>query len=365
MTAPPATLSPSAPPAAPARGAARSRPPARSPGRPARLRALWAGARFVAVALLAGAGTLGLLDWLLFDTALVAPRLPVLEPRLPASKLLLAERYRDARVLYLGDSRILFGVDPAVVSETCRCGPGYNAAYASADPLLNRLMAERLLRRLSPEVVVIGVSQWELSDAAHLRQERSARQLVPPALLADFGLTLDRDAQVDATLDVAWRLYRYRAEVRAALDPSTRHDRPHERRRGFLVYDGPSRLREQDLDAREREWFRDFAVAGRRADALRGLIDGLRRRGIHVMLVATPVQHNFLARIRSRSDEFRRALGQLAAEHGAPFEDLTEPDRMGLGRRDFRDPVHLNEEGAIRLSRHLGRTIRSRLGLAD
>ena len=330
-------------------------------------RYLWAGATFAAIALLAAAATLALLDWVVFDTPVVAPRLRVGGQGLPREKLLMAPRYRDARVLYLGDSRILVGVDPTVVSEACGCGPGYNGAFAAADPRLTRIMAGQLLRTLSPEVVVIGVSQWELSDEANILLYRPALELVPPWQLAELDITLDdREERIDATVSAVWRLYRYRREVRATLDPSgpelpSSGELRNESRRGFYVNSAPRRHRERGLDERQQRWFTDFSVEGRRTEALRGLLADLRGRGVRVVLVAPPLHRAFHARVRREVQAFRAAVEQLAAESGATFLDLTAPERSGLTNAHFQDFVHLDEAGATRFSRFLGEAIRSRL----
>jgi hypothetical protein len=325
-------------------------------------RYLGASANFAAIALLTAVVGLLLLDRLLFDTPLVAPHLPVDDDSRPGDKLLLAARYRDARLLYLGDSRVLFGVNPAVVSETCRCGPGYNAAFPAADTRLTRIMAERVLRTLSPEVVVIGVSQWELSDAADIHVRQPARELVPPWRWAEFGANVEGSAeQLDATLNSLWRVYRYRGELRTALDPSAKRAQPDDRRRGFKVYRENRRLREEHLDQRERQWFTNFSVRGHRAEALRGLLADLRARGIRVILVAPPLYPNLHTRVRRQVDQFRTAIGELAAENGAVFEDFTSPQRIGATPAHFLDVVHLNESGAERLSHALGRVIKARL----
>ena len=325
-------------------------------------RYLGASAKFAAVALVTAVAALLLLDWLLFDTPLVAPRLPLDDDGRPSDKLLLAARYRDARLLYLGDSRMLFGVNPSVVSETCRCGPGYNGAFPAADTRLTRVMAVRLLRTLSPGVAVIGVSQWELSDAANIHVEGAVEELVPPWQWAEFGVDFDgRPEQVGEALGALWRVYGYRGELRAWLDPSANKPRPDDRRRGFHVYRENRRLREEHLDQRQRQWFTNFSVRGRRAEALRGLVADLRARGIRVILVAPPLYPNFQARVRRQVDQFRTAMGELATETGAHFEDFTAPQRIGATPAHFLDVVHLNEGGADRLSHALGRVIKARL----
>ncbi len=79
---------------------------------------------FIAIALLAATAVLVMLDWFLFEALVMARRLPLGDESSPNDKLLLADRYRDANVLYLGDSRVQYGINPDVVSLECRCGPG-------------------------------------------------------------------------------------------------------------------------------------------------------------------------------------------------------------------------------------------------
>jgi hypothetical protein len=327
-------------------------------------RCLGAAAKFAAVALLTAAVALLLLDWLLFDAPAVGPRLRVVDDPLPAEKLLLAARYPDARVLYLGDSRVLVGVDPAAVSETCGCGPGYNGAFVLADMRLIRVMAARLLRTLSPGVVVIGVSQWALSDAARINPNRPGPDLLAPWEFAEFGLTLDPKERAEAAVRSAWRLYRFRDELRAAFDPWTTV-RSYELPRGYLPQPEPPGSDANDFDERMRHSFDRFSVQGRRAEALRGLIGDLRAGGLRVILVAPPLHEAFRPRVRVEVDAFRAAIGQLADEAGAPLEDLTEPRRTGLRPAHFVDSVHLNQDGAARFSRELGRALRRHLDAGE
>jgi hypothetical protein len=329
-------------------------------------RCLAASAKFAAIALLTAAAALLVLDWALFDTPAIAPRLPLHDRGSPDGKLVLAARHRDAEVLYVGDSRILAGVDPSVASQACGCGPGYNAGFSAAEPRLTRIMVDRVLEKLSPGVVVIGVSQWELSDRARINLERPARQLVAPWDLDDFGVQLDPAERVEATVGAVWRLYRFRGSVRDALDPSTwTARRGHELRRGFDARDGGRKPGEDEFEERADQWFSDFAVRGRRAEALGALLGDLRGRGIRVLLVAPPLHPRLHARVRREVDAFRAAMERLATDSGVPFEDFTEPRRIGLDVDRFLDTVHVDDEGAATFSRRLGRAIRSRLGTGE
>jgi hypothetical protein len=340
--------------------------------RPARTRsraalhwcALWAGASFTAIALLTATALLLFLEWLLFDTPLVARRLPLVDETSPSGKLLLADRYRDAEVLYLGDSRILYGIDPNVVSDECDCGPGFNAAFAAPDARLTRIMAERTLKKLSPELVVIGVSQWELSDNADIHVWGPAPELVAPWRWPEFGLGLDQPGELQDAVGAAWRTYQHRAELRDALNPWSEDAGRTDPRRGFDAYRGRPHLDDDDLDQRREQWFSNFSVRGRRTEALRGLLADLRGRGVQVLLVAPPLHPDFHARVRREVDRFRAATSELAAENGAAFEDLSEARRSDLTEGNFRDVVHLNERATRKFSREVAEAIEEHFGPA-
>jgi hypothetical protein len=299
------------------------------------------------------------LDWLLFETPLVAPRLPIDDDGSPGDKLLLVDRYRDAEVLHLGDSRIMYGVRPDDVSEVCGCGPGFNAAFPAADPRLTREMAQHVLREVSPEVVVVGVSQWELSDAAYIRVWGPAPELVKPWRLPEFGVSMNNPFELLEALGQSWRLYRYRGELKAALDPSSEARSENSDRRGFDEFQGRRQLDREDIAERKEQWFRDFSVSGRRREALRELVADLRARDLGVLLLAPPLYPELLTGVGGEVAMFKDAMHELAAEQAVVFEDATEPDRLGLERDDFRDSVHLDEDGTEELSRHLGKVIRS------
>ena len=343
------------------RAPARERPVRTSP-RTARWRWLRASASFVAITLLTASAVLGLLDWFLFETPVVARRLPFGDESSPNDKLLLADRHPDTEVLYLGDSRVQYGIHPDVVSRECSCGPGFNAGFSATDPRLTRIMADRLLDKLPARLVVIGVSQWELSDGADIHVWGPAPELVMPWQWAEFGVSVDQPNVAHALLSDTWRIYKYRAALRVALNPWSPDAGRTDPRRGFDEYGGRRRVRERDLDQRQQHWVSSFSVQGRRTEALRGMLADLRGRGVQVLLVAPPLYPNFHARVHREVDMFRAAISGLAADNGVVFEDLTEPRRSGLTQDNFVDVVHLNEGGTTKFSRYVGRVIRSRFG---
>jgi hypothetical protein len=339
----------------------RRAPAQRSQAGTTRRRYLWESAKFSAIALVTAVALLFLLERALFDTPAVAAQLPIQGPS-PNDKLLLAARYPDTRVLYLGDSRVLTDIHPGIVSEACGCGPGFNAGFPAADLRLTRIMANRLLQKLSPELVVIGVSQWELSDQAQIQVWGPARELVAPWELPDFGVSLDEPEEVEEAVESVWRLYKYRDELRAALEPGADTAGREDARRGFSPNRKSRRVDEEDLSRDQQRFFADFSVDGTRAETLRWLVGDLRRRGIRVVLVAPPLYPRFYDGVRDEVALFHSAMQEVAAENGAVFEDLSVSRPIGLTAGNFRDAVHLDEAGASKFSRHLGNLIRSHLG---
>jgi hypothetical protein len=324
-------------------------------------RARWrAGARFAGIVLATTAVALVALDWVLFDIGRLADRLAVAEVDSARGKLLMAAHFGDARVVYLGDSRTLTDVDPRVVSAVCECGPGFSAAFSSADTVLTRVVAGRLLETMAPDAVVIGLSQWWLSDQADIKVFFPAREVMPAWRMSEFGGFPNTGELLSSAVASVWRLYRYRTEVRttvAALAGSP----PVEFRNGFLPRTerpSPAKVQEQAPIVKTRGFSR-FAVAGRRTAALRDLLADLRARSIPALLVALPLHPTARRLVADEVERFRVALFDLAREADVACEDLTAAE--WIGEEDFADNVHLNEHGAMKFSRYLGRQLREEL----
>lgn len=280
-------------------------------------------------------------------------RLAIESATSPRAKLLMAARHRDSRVLYVGESGVLTNFDPGVISRACGCGPGFNAGFGGTDPLLTGVMTRRLLGVLSPEIVVIGVSQWWLSDGADIGVHWAARQVLGPAELVRVAGYPGLGALASSALAVVWRAYRYRDELHASL--LTALGRPAiEFRRGFGPRDEirtPARIEADAAIVRERGFTR-FDLRGRRTEAFRRLLDELRDRGIRVFLVVQPLHPASLRRVALQAREASDVIREVAAATGAVVEDLTDPG--WLIPSDFADNVHLNPAGAAKLSTYLG-----------
>lgn len=315
------------------------------------------GAWFLGVALVTTALTLWVIDWVLFSVVGLANYLLPQEVDSARVKLLMASRYRDSRLLYVGDSRALTDIDPQTVSATCSCGPGYNAAFSSADPALTRIVVRRLLKTLLPEAVVIGVSQWWLSDGADIKAYWPAREILPPWEVVRFGRFPSAGELMSSVMGTVWQSYHYRAELRATLMVAA-GSRSLDFRRGFLPRTAsvPIARVEQVAPIVRQRGFGGFSLNGRRADELRWLLGELRDRRLRVLLVVLPLHPVSLKLVGPEVEEFRVALTRLAAESGAGVENLTAPE--WISAEDFSDNVHLNASGAEKFSRYLGLRVR-------
>jgi hypothetical protein len=142
-----------------------------------------------------------------FRSGFFASHVTVSNPQTPAAKLALAARQADARVLYVGDSTIMTSVLPSVVSEVCRCGPGFNAGFSAANPWLTDAMTKRVIDIAHPRLVVISASPWTVDGNAQFDDSDLARQLMSPADLSALGARLDLVARIDASLGSLWSAY--------------------------------------------------------------------------------------------------------------------------------------------------------------
>src|SRR5438874_2260115 len=247
-------------------------------------------ARPIAVAAATCLAVLLTIEIAFFRSGFFATHLAISNPQTPLAKLALAERQRDTRVLYVGDSTMMTSVLPTVVSATCECGPGFNGGFSAANPWLTRAMTERLLGVMHPRLVVISVSPWTVD--AHARFQDSdldlARQLMSPAEMAALGASVDIEDRVDAALGSLWSGYGQRLLLKewfSALAPGQRYD---ESLLGYWVAPGSANSYSRVVAATSRLFAdvgeADPSAAG--AAVVTSLVDDLR---VHVMLVASYV----------------------------------------------------------------------------
>jgi hypothetical protein len=275
---------------------------------------------------------------------------------IPAAKLALGARYSDARTLFVGDSTVLTGVMPTVVSEVCDCGGGFNAAFAYSSPWLTAAMTRRLLERSDPRLVVLSVAPWDLRSSLRYTGGPYALDLMSPEESAALGVPIDASGIVDAKLGRIWSAYGRRALVQewlASLVPGHRYD---DAERGYYFVPGSllSRAQLETAAAGLDLGPSDPPTAGGPGAAVIGsLISELRARGIAVAILVPPL-HPVAAELAGpyleRSDA---AVRELAASNAAPVIDC----RGAPAPADFRDIGHLNRAGATKFSSCVGSAI--------
>lgn len=280
-------------------------------------------------------------------------------PDFPAAKLALAKRFTDARVLYVGDSTVMTGIMPAVITGSCRCGPGFNAGFGAASPWLTASITRRLLEFEHPRAVVIGVSPWYLGSGARFSGGPYVSELLSPAESAALGAPMDLSGVADAKAAALWSAYGQRVLVKewlASLVPGQAYDAA---QRGYYSVPGTLLSRSQ-LEAAAAVMDPDPTgtpiADGPGAEVLAGLIAELRARGIDVMLVAPPFHPSATELTGSYLPKAEVALRAFAATRNVPILDC----RSAVAPSDFRDLYHLNHDGAEKYSACLAALLAAR-----
>ncbi len=96
--------------------------------------------------------------------------------------------------------------------------------------------------------------------------------------------------------------------------------------------------------------YEDFNLGGKQAQAFNSVIAFVKSRKIPLVLVNLPLTDDYLdGTRRSAEQQFRRRMQQLSRQKGFAFRDLSQ---QWPNRNDhFVDPSHLNQFGAIAVSR--------------
>jgi len=309
--------------------------------------------RTIATAALTALVLLVVTEVLAFRSGLFTSHVHVSSPDSPNAKLALLGRFSDARVLYFGDSIVLTDVAPVVVSESCRCGPGFNAAFSSATTWLTAVMISRTLEIAKPQVVVVGAAPYALDDRLRLQNNDLARELLRPDEFASFGAALDLFGRAQWALGSTWSVYGQRAlfkEFLNSLLPGQRYD---ESKRGLLAPPGaansPSQLSTQ---AEHLKALMPGApsLEAPSAQALVSALRDVRARGMKVVIMLPPVHPVADAAAPPYLAAANSVIHDIAKVADAEVMDC----RDAVDASDFRDLTHLNPTGAAKFSRCVG-----------
>jgi hypothetical protein len=311
----------------------------------------------IGAALVACVMVLLTIELAIFRSGFFMEHFSVATPDFPAAKIALAARHSDARVIYVGDSTVMTGIEPAVVSDVCRCGPGFNAGFAASDPWLTAAMTRRLLRVQHPSVVVIGVSPWTVDGQARFVDSFMAHELLTPGDYAALGKPLDVFGAADAAVAGVWSAYGQRALLKewvSSMIPGQQYD---EANLGYYA-PGGSLTGAAQLVAAASQINPDPAdlptLTGQWATVTSSLIESLRARGIAVVLLLPPLHPVAY----DQAGEYLRLADSTIREFAAARQLQLIDCRSSVSPSDFRDLIHLRDSGAVKQSACVGEHLR-------
>ena len=277
-------------------------------------------------------------------------------------------------VVFIGSSKMLYGLDPDVVSERLglRC---YNASiYRGVPTVTEAWLEDRVLEILEPRVVVVGMSPTEVNDnsplATRLEEYRAAPVFTAgPARKALFAAA-DRSAIARFSRMVKQPRRLAAAVGRAARDRSAwRWAMPTEIE-GAL---GPSG---QGLNLQDRSYGHgprmyelirsqagvNYDNGGIQSGAYPRIVAGNARAGARTLFAAMPAAQEFLDDMfdggRAAWAREWEKLRALAAELDIPVVDVAD----GFEDHDwYADMVHLNGAGRREFSRRLAEALEPHL----
>jgi len=252
-------------------------------------------------------------------------------------------------IAFFGTSMMNVGVDPALVMDALGgSATAYNASLNSAIPRLTEVWARDVVfPRLHPEVVVIGVASYDLSDTGANRTT-----FLDAFLDSASG---KRAAGEDGVLDKAnywmaqhFELWDYRAELR---DPDTlldalRGKKPVKDKEAVATdaLGHSTAVEAQQFVNRSGLPVEQYKVGTADADALRRLISYAEKQGSRVVLVDMPVTQEFVDRHPDGDATYADFVDRLQAL----ADDMDVPLLRFDSIRDhllFADQVHLNRSG--------------------
>ncbi len=267
----------------------------------------------------------------------------------------LEPRAADLDLLVLGSSVVGRAISPDRLRDLGGPALGYN--YWLAGPPMRSvdlLATDVLLRRVTPSVVLLGLTMREFTDGPVARNHVDSLRHSPGFLAASGRLGwIDR---LDDGLQRASVLARHRTDFRdpmrlarniAAAPLVPERLGPD----GYLLDRANDRLADEPAAhvAQEEAVMAGYEVSRADVDALRHLLGVIGERGIPVLVVNLPVTGRFIAMADDAMADYDNYLGQVRAaamESGAGWLDTMDrpwPDHL------FGDVNHLNDNGAARL----------------
>jgi hypothetical protein len=286
---------------------------------------------------------------------------------------------RPQDFVLVGGSPVSEGLDPGLIAGVNWHSSPLTRGYALGLPggtISDGFFAVKNGCPTPPRLLVYGATASDLNDSRH--EPHGPYSLMSPGDVADWVTTRPEAGEwvarhyLNGVCGRAWGVFRYRhglrmwaAHTAAELVPGAC---PESAREAAGNRDYSDRLRAGDGYA-PAAWFVNRRYdhmkqsgwaappfeylaryrTGSHLKYLHRLADWCRERGTRLVIVDMPVTADLEARHPAEFAEFRRRLAEIEAAHGLTVIHATR-EAVGLDDSHFADLIHLNGDGAKRLS---------------
>ncbi|MFZ5880041.1 MAG: hypothetical protein ACOY0R_11780 [Chloroflexota bacterium] len=260
---------------------------------------------------------------------------------------------REGRIdcIFLGNSQVLYGIDPRVVEQTYQDATGQvihcqNFGLGGLPPMSAAPVARMLVENFHPSVIVFGSGLWDYSSGNAASTHASL--VSSPWVKYQLGIW-----SLDGWLYEHSRAFRILFGVERAL--KTRDDQGDKiDGNGHAAYTGQTRLTLNE----QLEYFESISsrpeLTERQRNGLRDLL-ALDGSQVKIILVETPFDPAFLAARRKARLLYPEFKNMLVSQAGlAGVEVWLTQEAVEISEDQWYDLIHLNDEGAAHFSRLLG-----------
>ncbi len=266
-----------------------------------------------------------------------------------------ARKAQDGQIdcIILGDSQVLYGVDPSIVEQaylektgqTLRC---QNFGLGGLKPITAYPLAKLLIENFHPSIILFGT---DLFDYTSVQAGSDASIMSSPWVKYQLG-----DFSIDGWLIENWNSYRYYLGMDRYLLNGEENANHIEANGHSLKFSAKTNMTQQE----QVDYFDNLLdrpeITGEQLDGLHKLL-ALNSAETKIVLFETPVNPIFFtlkkfAYNRKVYPDFRNMLENEAAYVSTDLW-LTQ-ESLQIPEDDWYDIVHLNKPGTLYFSRLLG-----------
>ena len=262
-----------------------------------------------------------------------------------ASKIIYTLSECDQDIVILGSSRASHGFIPDSIikwssKDSINTLTAFNGAVDNQGVLCQICMAESILSRHEPKLLIIDVydDEFRWGDQMRTRLERFAHfydeDETIRAYLDDLGLA--------ERIKMQSRMYRYNHKIFGLVS-------------GFLdktpLFDGyfPLHTVYSPVPGDSLNYIAgDIPVDDYTLDRFRAFLQKVQDRQYPVMIVSSPTYYDY---------ESAQILSGVCDEYGVPYYDFSSHPLFRHDERFFKDPIHLNHQGAVAFTKEFCDTV--------